>query len=73
MGQIQVEILNHSFIICIMFCFSSLDFVAATHREDLGILEVQVEVDISMHHAGAGELILKLSEVALKWQMLKKP
>ena len=55
-----------------VLCFS-LDFVAATHREDLGILEVQVEVDISMHHEGAGELILKLSEVALKWQMLKKP
>ena len=68
MGQIQLEILNHSFIKCIMFCFSSLDFVAATHREDF--LEVEVEVDISLLHQGAGDLFVHLSSVALKWQKL---
>ena len=68
MGQIQREILNHSFIKCIMFCFSSLDFVAATHREDF--LEVEVEVDISLLHQGAGDLFVHLSSVALKWEKL---
>ena len=70
MGQIQLEILNHSFINCIMFCFFSLDFVAATHREDLGVLEVEVVVDISLLHQGAGDLFVHLSSVALKWEKL---
>ena len=70
MGQIQREILNHSFIKCIIFCFSSLDFVAATHREDLGILEVDVKIEINMLSQGAGGVLCKLSEMALKWQTL---
>ena len=53
-----------------MFCFSSLDFVAATHREDLGVLEVEVVVDISLLHQGAGDLFVHLSSVALKWEKL---
>ena len=53
-----------------MIFFFSLDFVDATDREDLGILEVQVEVDISLLHQGAGDLFVQLSSVALKWQKL---
>ena len=52
-----------------VLCFS-LDFVAATHRADLGILEVDVKVNIGLYHQGAGDLLVRLSDIALKWQKL---
>ena len=52
-----------------VLCFS-LDFVAATHKADLGILEVDVKVNIGLYHQGAGDLLVRLSDIALKWQKL---
>ena len=52
-----------------VLCFS-LDFVAATHKADLGILEVDVKVDIGLYSEGAGDNLVRLSGIALKWQKL---
>ena len=52
-----------------ILCFS-LDFVAARARPDLGILEVDVKVDIGLYSEGAGDNLVRLSDIALKWQKL---
>ena len=54
----------------VFFLYFSLDFVGATAREDMGALEVTVNVDIYLYGEGAGDLILRLQKVALKWQPL---
>ena len=50
-----------------------MEMIAVSELPDLEVLHIDVDIELFMNTEAAGDLLVRLTETAMKWQPKEKP